>query len=80
MTAPSFAVIPGAQVLFGLLLTVAFSQRFHELGDADRYVYFGTFVSAIALTLFEVFVAALQAYIFVVLTAVYLNLSVEAEH
>src|SRR5688572_14945722 len=41
------AVIPGAQVLFGLLLTVAFTERFRELGDADRYVYFGTFVSAL---------------------------------
>jgi len=39
-----------------------------------------TFVSAIALTLFETFVAALQAYIFTVLTAVYLSLSIEEEH
>ena len=41
------AVIPGAQVLFGLLLTVAFTERFRELGDAERYVFFGTFVSAL---------------------------------
>ena len=41
------AVIPGAQVLFGLLLTVAFTERFERLGDAERYVYFGTFVSAL---------------------------------
>src|SRR5688500_6217967 len=41
------AVIPGAQVLFGLLLTVAFTERFRELGDTDRYVYFATFVSAL---------------------------------
>jgi len=39
-----------------------------------------TFVSGFALTLFEVFVAALQAYIFVILTAVYISLSVEEEH
>ena len=39
-----------------------------------------TLVSSLALMLFEVFVAALQAYIFVVLTAVYISLSVEAEH
>ena len=39
-----------------------------------------TFASALALTLFEIFVAALQAYIFVVLTAVYLSLSIEEEH
>ena len=41
------AVIPGAQVLFGLLLTVAFTERFRELGDSERYVYFATFVSAL---------------------------------
>ena len=39
-----------------------------------------TFMSALALTLFETFIAALQAYIFVVLTAVYLSLSIEEEH
>ena len=41
------AVIPGAQVLFGLLLTVAFTDRFKELGDTERYVFFATFVSAL---------------------------------
>jgi hypothetical protein len=41
------SVIPGAQVLFGLLLTVAFTPRFRELGVTERYVYFGTFVSAL---------------------------------
>lgn len=35
-----------------------------------------TFVAAIAFTLFEILVAFLQAYIFAVLTAVYINLSV----
>ncbi|ADG73971.1 ATP synthase F0, A subunit [Cellulomonas flavigena DSM 20109] len=33
-----------------------------------------------AITLFEVFVAALQAYIFVVLAAVYISLSISEEH
>ena len=32
------------------------------------------------MTLFEVFVAALQAYIFALLAAVYLNMSLEEEH
>jgi amino acid transporter len=41
------AVIPGAQVLFGLLLTVAFTERFRELGDNERHVFFATFVSAL---------------------------------
>jgi F-type H+-transporting ATPase subunit a len=39
-----------------------------------------TFVSGFVMTLFEVFVAALQAYIFTVLTAVYLSLSIADEH
>lgn len=66
-----------------LMLVLTFSAtHFFVLEAAPALKVFGalTFVSAIALTLFEVFVAALQAYIFVVLTAVYLNLSVEAEH
>ncbi|WP_367183111.1 F0F1 ATP synthase subunit A [uncultured Cellulomonas sp.] len=66
-----------------LMLVLTFSAtHYFVLEAAPAMKAFGalTFVSAIALTLFEVFVAALQAYIFVVLTAVYLNLSVEAEH
>jgi F-type H+-transporting ATPase subunit a len=66
-----------------LMLVLTFSAtHFFILEAVTPLKVFGalTFVSAIALTLFEVFVAALQAYIFVVLTAVYINLSVEAEH
>lgn len=37
-----------------------------------------TFAGAIIVTLFEVFVAVLQAYVFTVLTAVYIKMSVEA--
>lgn len=39
-----------------------------------------TAVAGLAITLFEVFVAVLQAYIFALLAAVYINMSVEAEH
>jgi F-type H+-transporting ATPase subunit a len=39
-----------------------------------------TFVGAIGVTLFEVFVAALQAYIFALLSSVYINMSLEEEH
>jgi F-type H+-transporting ATPase subunit a len=39
-----------------------------------------TFVGGFIFTLFEVFVATLQAYIFVILTAVYIELSVSKEH
>jgi len=66
-----------------LMLVLTFSAtQFFLLEASGGMKVFGalTFVSGIALTLFEVFVAALQAYIFVVLTAVYINLSVEAEH
>ncbi len=66
-----------------LMLVLCFSAtQFFLLEAGPALKAFGalTFVSSIALTLFEIFVAALQAYIFVVLTAVYLNLSVEAEH
>jgi F-type H+-transporting ATPase subunit a len=64
-----------------LVLTFSATQFFIFEASGGMKVFGAlTFVSGIALTLFEVFVAALQAYIFVVLTAVYINLSVEAEH
>jgi hypothetical protein len=36
--------LPGVQVLFAFLLTVAFSQQFPNLTDLQRNVYFGTFL------------------------------------
>lgn len=64
-----------------LVLCLSATQFFIvEAGPAMKAFGALTFVSALALTLFEVFVAALQAYIFVVLTAVYLSLSIEEEH
>ncbi|GAA2244117.1 F0F1 ATP synthase subunit A [Rarobacter faecitabidus] len=39
-----------------------------------------TFAASLGMTLFEVFVAALQAYIFALLAAVYINMSLEEEH
>ena len=39
-----------------------------------------TFVAGFAFTLFEIFVSALQAYVFVMLSSVYLNMAVEEEH
>jgi hypothetical protein len=38
--------LPGVQVLFAFLLTVPFSQRFPELSDLQRDVYFLAFMSA----------------------------------
>ena len=47
------SLIPGAEVLFGFLLAISFTGAFGELGDLERYVYYGTLVStAIALVLF----------------------------
>jgi Family of unknown function (DUF6328) len=47
------SLIPGAEVLFGFLLAVSFTSQFGELGDGQRYVYYGTLVAtAIALVLF----------------------------
>lgn len=64
-----------------LALCFAATQYFVvEAGPALKAFGALTLVSSLALMLFEVFVAALQAYIFVVLTAVYISLSVEAEH
>ena len=64
-----------------LVLCVGATQYFIvEAGPAMKAFGVLTFASALALTLFEIFVAALQAYIFVVLTAVYLSLSIEEEH
>lgn len=37
------SIIPGAEVLFAFLLTIAFTARFQELTDSQRAVYFGTF-------------------------------------
>jgi hypothetical protein len=47
------SLIPGAEVLFGFLLAVSFTNQFGELTDTQRYVYFGTLVATgVALVLF----------------------------
>lgn len=66
-----------------LMLVLCFSATQYLLFDATGVLKgFGalTLAGGFAITLFEVFVAALQAYIFVVLTAVYLSQSIEEEH
>lgn len=66
-----------------LMLVLCFSATQYFIFEAvPAMKAFGalTFTAGLAMTLFEVFVAALQAYIFVVLTAVYISLSVEEEH
>jgi predicted membrane channel-forming protein YqfA (hemolysin III family) len=46
------SIIPGAEVLFAFLLTVAFTNRFDQLTSFQRNVYFTTFLlSAVILVL-----------------------------
>jgi hypothetical protein len=37
--------LPGVQVLFAFLLILPFQQRFEQLGELDRDVYFGAFLA-----------------------------------
>lgn len=47
------SLIPGAEVLFGFLLAVSFTNQFGELSDTQRYVYFATLVATgLALVLY----------------------------
>lgn len=66
-----------------LMLAICFAAtQFFVFEAAAAMKGFGavTVVAALAFSLFEVFVAVLQAYVFAILAAVYINLSVEAEH
>lgn len=40
------SILPGAEVQFAFLLTVAFTERFRELSDLQRAVYYATFICA----------------------------------
>ncbi len=42
------SLIPGAQVLFGFLVAVTFTNQFGQLDDGQRYVYYGTLLSTAA--------------------------------
>jgi F-type H+-transporting ATPase subunit a len=66
-----------------LMLAICFAATSFFLFNSDgamKLFSVGTFVAGFAFFFFEIFVAALQAYVFAILTAVYLNLSIEAEH
>lgn len=71
-----------SNMLAGHLLLVTFfgltNYLFFEAAGALKGVGVLTFGAAFAFTLFEIFISALQAYIFTLLTAVYINLSQEA--
>lgn len=66
-----------------LLLALCFAATSYLLFHADGPLKgFGvvTFAGGFAFFLLEIFVAALQAYVFAILTALYINMSVESEH
>jgi len=71
-----------ANMLAGHLLLVMFfsmtSFLFVETSGLMKGLGVLTFGAAFAFTLFEIFVAVLQAYIFTLLTAVYISLAQEA--
>ncbi|MGN6501401.1 MAG: F0F1 ATP synthase subunit A [Pseudolysinimonas sp.] len=56
-------------------VTVLFNQ-----GNLIGLLGIGTFAFGIAFTVLELFVAALQAYVFTILTAIYIQLSLADEH
>ena len=66
-----------------LLLVLCFSATQYFLFEASGWLKSMGAVSlaaGLAFTLFEIFVALLQAYVFTILSAVYINLSLEDEH
>jgi hypothetical protein len=44
--------LPGVQMLFGFLLAVPFTNRFPNITDTQLYVYYFTFMSTAAATIF----------------------------
>jgi heme/copper-type cytochrome/quinol oxidase subunit 2 len=44
--------LPGVQMLFGFLLAVPFTQRFASITTTQRHVYYFTFMSTAAATIF----------------------------
>ncbi|MFC8798343.1 F0F1 ATP synthase subunit A [Promicromonospora sp. NPDC057138] len=66
-----------------LMLALSFAAtNFLLLEAAGGMKLFGvvTFAGGFAVTLLEIFVGVLQAYVFAILTALYINMSVESEH
>src|SRR6266508_275157 len=65
-----------------LILGVFFAATAYLLGslNASMLVGVGALVFAVALVAFELFVAALQAYVFTILSAIYIAGALEPEH
>jgi hypothetical protein len=56
--------MPGVQVLFGFLLTVPFQQRFAQVSDFQRTVYFVTLLAASVATAFLIAPSAYHRVMF----------------
>ena len=68
---------------FGLALVLFFSATWFFLFEGEgllKLLGIGTFAVGFAFTLFEILVAFLQAYIFTILTGVYIQLALAEEH
>ncbi|MGI8792746.1 MAG: F0F1 ATP synthase subunit A, partial [Acidimicrobiales bacterium] len=78
----SLAVRLFANMLAGHLLLVTFAVLTAAVWSATPLALIVpvTFVTLVALTMFEVLVAVLQAFIFTILTAVYINPASHADH
>lgn len=66
-----------------LLLVLCFAATqffFFEAAGAMKAMGVVSLAAGLAFTLFEIFVALLQAYVFVMLSSVYLNMALEEEH
>ena len=67
-------------VLCFLATQLLLRHRAVRPGQLDRLLGVGTFAFGFAFTLLEIFVAALQAYVFTILTAIYIQLALADEH
>lgn len=80
----SLAVRLFANLLAGHILLVTFSLLTEELITNDNAIFKGMsilpFLMLVLMTVFEVLVGFLQAYIFTILTAVYIGSSAHPEH
>ncbi len=76
----SLAVRLFANLLAGHLILVSFAVLTQALWDSTKVGFVLPFALLIALTAFEVLVALLQAYIFTILTAVFIGGAMHPEH
>jgi Family of unknown function (DUF6328) len=52
------SLIPGAEVLLGFLLAITFTEKFDDLTDGQRYVYYATLLGTAAAIVFYLAPAA----------------------